>query len=192
MPYIICNDTYYLSQDKKTARYSLVSDIDRATTWDNSRKANNVCKSLSKGLKKYGLKAQYVTQCKKIINKPAEYIELDCDILEKVNEISEFSKQAEERMLWLSERLHDIELEIVDIEHAAEFYELNAAQGYKIYKMLHDARTKRREIKDELEKIKYFLGTSISSSSMENLKKSIMGLDNRKYTPRINKELFGV
>ena len=59
-------------------------------------------------------------------------------------------------------------------------------------KLLHDARNRRREYKDELEKINLSLGTSIRSTNMENLERSILGLDNRQYTPRINKELFGV
>ena len=80
----------------------------------------------------------------------------------------------------------------VDIEHAAEFYNLNASQGYKLYKLLHDSRIKRRELKDELEKINLSLGTSIRSANMENLERSIIGLEHRQYTPRINKELFGV
>ena len=83
-------------------------------------------------------------------------------------------------------------MEIVDIEHAAEFYNLNASQGYKLYRLLHDSRVKRRGVKDELQKINFALGSSIGNLDLENLERSILGLDNRKYTPRINKELFGV
>ena len=63
---------------------------------------------------------------------------------------------------------------------------------YKLYKLLHNSRIKRREIKDELQKINYTLGISIRSINVANLESRILGLDNRKYTPRINKELFGV
>lgn len=63
---------------------------------------------------------------------------------------------------------------------------------HKLYKLLHDARNRRREYKDELEEINLSLGTSIRSANMENLERSILGLDNRQYAPRINKELFGV
>ena len=141
---------------------------------------------------KYGLEVKYVSQENKIINPPAKPIELEYDILDKVKEISEFTKQIEERKLYLIEMIHTVDLEIVDIEHAAEFYNLNASQGYKLYKLLHDSRIKRRELKDELEKINLSLGTSIRSVNMENLERSIIGLEHRQYTPRINKELFGV
>ena len=141
---------------------------------------------------KYGLEVKYVSQENKVINPPAKPIELEYDILDKVKEISEFTKQIEERKLYLIEMIHTVDLEIVDIEHAAEFYNLNASQGYKLYKLLHDSRIKRRELKDELEKINLSLGTSIRSVNMENLERSIIGLEHRQYTPRINKELFGV
>ena len=138
------------------------------------------------------MEVKYVSQENKVVSPPAKPIELDYDILDRIKEISEFTKQIEERRLYLMEMIHTIELEIVDIEHAAEFYNLNASQGYKLYKLLHDSRIKRRELKDELEKINLSLGTSIRSANMENLERSIIGLEHRQYTPRINKELFGV
>ena len=176
MPYIICNNDNYINRDK--------NDI---------TKANNVCKNnIKKLVKKYHLEVKYVSQENKVLNPVAKPIELEYDILDKVKEISTFTKEIEERRLYLMEMVHNIDLEIVDIEHAAEFYTLNASQGYKLYKMLHDARIQRRSYKDELEKINLSLGTSIRSTNMENLEKSIVGMEHRKYEPRVNKELFGV
>nr|WP_187142777.1 hypothetical protein [Acetivibrio ethanolgignens] len=165
-----------------------------ASKWQKIDKANNVCKNVNqnKKLHKYHMEVKYVSQENKVVSPPAKPIELDYDILDRIKEISEFTKQIEERRLYLMEMIHTIELEIVDIEHAAEFYNLNASQGYKLYKLLHDSRNKRREYKDELEKINLSLGTSIRSTNMENLERSIAGLEHRQYTPRINKELFGV
>ena len=88
------------------------------------------------------------------------------------------------------EMMHNVELEIVDIEHAAEFQTLNVCKGYKIYKKLHEARIKRRIYKDEIQKINLSLGCSMNSSSIEKLQKCITGIDNKKYAPRIDKELF--
>ena len=165
-----------------------------ASKWQKIDKANNVCKNVNqnKKLHKYHMEVKYVSQENKVVSPPAKPIELDYDILDRIKEISEFTKQIEERRLYLMEMIHTIELEIVDIEHAAEFYNLNASQGYKLYKLLHDSRNKRREYKDELEKINLSLGTSIRSTNMENLERSIIGLEHRQYTPRINRELFGV
>lgn len=192
MPYIICNNDNYLVQT--TSGFSIVHDMKDASKWQKIDKANNVCKNVNqnKKLHKYHMEVKYVSQENKVVSPPAKPIELDYDILDKVREISEFTKQIEERRLYLMEMIHKADLEIVDIEHAAEFYSLSASQGYKLYKLLHDARNRRREYKDELEKINLSLGTSIRSTNMENLERSILGLGNRQYTPRINKELFGV
>ena len=50
-----------------------------------------------------------------------------------------------------------VELEVEDIEHAAEFYNLDASHGYQLYKMLHDARVRRRKYKNAITRIDYIL-----------------------------------
>lgn len=192
MAYIICNNDNYINRDNKN-HFSIVSSMDKATKWNDIIKVNNVCKNnIKKLVQTYGLEVKYVSQENKVLNPVAKPIELGYDILDKVKEISTFTKEIEERRLYLMEMVHNIDLEIVDIEHAAEFYTLNASQGYKLYKMLHNARIQRRSYKDELEKINLSLGTSIRSANMENLEKSIVGMEHRKYEPRVNTELFGV
>lgn len=49
------------------------------------------------------------------------------------------------------------ELEVEDIEHAAEFYNLDASHGYQRYKMLHDARVRRRKCKNAIAWIDFIL-----------------------------------
>lgn len=192
MAYIICNNDNYLKRDKKN-HLSVVRNMQEATKWDTVTKANNMRTINAKKLcQHYNLQVKYVSQENKATNPVAKPIELGYDILDKVKEISVFTKEIEERRLYLMEMVHHVDLEIVDIEHAAEFYTLNASQGYKLYKMLHDARIRRRTYKDELQKIDLSLGTSIRSTNMENLEKSIIGMEHRKYEPRVNKELFGV
>lgn len=194
MPYIICDDNNNYVCCTKGNRFSATTDINKAVKYIKLQTAKNVCENngRSKALKQFNWSVKYITQENKIVNEPAEPLELDFNILDKVKEISSFTRKLENRRLYLIEEMHKIDLEIVDIEHAAEFYNLNASQGYKLYKLLHDARIKRRGLKDELQKIELALGTAMKSSNMENLEKSIAGLNNRKYTPRINKELFGV
>lgn len=53
---------------------------------------------------------------------------------------------------YLQKELAKVEAELCDIEHAIEFFNYNASDGYKMYKMLHDCRVRRREIKDDLRK----------------------------------------
>lgn len=192
MPYIICsqNGNLYVRQNKKG--WSLTGNINEATKWNKIKSANNVHKELFQKFSACSLEVKYVTQENKVVNEPAMPNELDYDIFDKADEIALLAKQAENRKLYLLEKIQEADLEIVDIEHAAEFYELNAAQGYKLYRLLHDVRIRRRKLKNELERINLFLGASIDSKKLENLRKRIIGLDHKQYTPRINNELFGV
>ena len=194
MQYIICSNGNYLCQNRK-GKWSVVYNIDEATKWDEFNKANNVvntnCRQIE-GLKDLIWEVKNVSEKIKIESITDTSIVSKCDVLEKVKEIHAVTNELKERKTYLLEELSNIDLEIVDIEHAAEFYNLNASQGYKLYRLLHDSRVKRRGVKDELQKINFALGSSIGNLDLENLERSILGLDNRKYTPRINKELFGV
>lgn len=176
----------------KDGRYSITKDYKKAMSWKKITKANNVIERLPKNLRSYNLSPKYVEQEYGEIKSPAKPIELEYDILDKVRNISAFAREIEERRLYLIEQLQIIDLEIVDIQHAAEFYTLSASQGYKLYKLLHNTMVQRRSYKDELKKIDLSLGTSIRKENMENLERSIQGMGMRKYTPRINKALFDV
>ncbi len=74
--------------------------------------------------------------------------------------------------------------------HYIEFTNLNAAQGYKAYKILKDRRVKRRSIKNELQVLGIILGKKISETATDEIMKCIEGLDNRQYAPRVLQELF--
>ena len=185
MSYVICNNGYYLRKEEGK-RYAVVTSIDKATKWDAANKVENICSRMQKDLRKYNLKPQLIKE----ENLPELSEDMEYDILDKVQEISIFVDELENRVPYLKKKIHEVDLEIVDIEHAAEFYNLNAAEGYKLYKNLHDARNKRRKYKDDLEKINYVLESSCKSKDMKNLQKRIVGLDNRKYKPRINSKLF--
>ena len=83
-----------------------------------------------------------------------------------------------------------IEREITDIYHAMEFYSLDAAKGYKMYRMMHEILIKRRKNKDESLKIDYILAGGIKGLENNTTKQRIDKLDNRHYQPRALKELF--
>lgn len=192
MPYIIGNGKTYIHRSESN-RYSSVDNISEASVWASKKKARNVIEHcLNKQLRKLCPNVISVDDSRHDECVGSNPIELGFDILEKADEISELARRAENRAAYLSEQIRQVDLSIVDIEHAAEFYNLNASQGYKLYKMLHDARIKRRELKNELDKIHYFLGSKTNVTGMENLRKSIEGLDNRQYRPRVINELFNV
>jgi hypothetical protein len=176
MCYIITDGENYINT---TGGVKSVHDISKATAMQFD-KANNVLKTIPKPLQKFNW----------IVEKVVESIEPVYNIDQKVEEFEVFIKDLHERNKYLNLQLSIVDKEIVDIEHAAEFYTLNASQGYKLYKMLHDAKVRRREIKDEMEKIKYIMSSNMKSALYNNISCSIKGLKNRQYTPRVLQELF--
>ncbi len=83
-----------------------------------------------------------------------------------------------------------VELELCDIEHAIEFYSLNASEGYKMYKLFHDCRVRRREIKNDLRRINAILGMTYEQIAAGSIEKAFEEVDAQIYRPRILPELF--
>ena len=90
----------------------------------------------------------------------------------------------------LSEKLSKIDQEITDIHHYIEFNKLNAAEGYKAFKLLQDKLLERRVIKDDMSKFQMLSTTKVADIFNGTFDKNIEALSNRTYTPRILKELF--
>lgn len=156
--------------------------------------------SLPKALKsvfhveKYDKPPNQVKQVtKKEIDKNTEKVTISENIqrwLDKVSELNGLKKDATKRKEELCKQLSDVDKELSDINHYIEFCNLNAAQGYKAYKMVKDRRIKRRSIKNELVVVDAILEKKISDSITEEIENVIHSLDERTYTPRILNELF--
>lgn len=93
------------------------------------------------------------------------------------------------RVNYLKQKISKLDLEIVDIQHAIEFNVVNVVEGYKYYKLMHDVLNERREAKDELQKI-MLLKYMLSPSQAKNLVSSIEGISDKRYTPRVLRDLF--
>lgn len=106
-------------------------------------------------------------------------LEMDFDLLVK-------------RKKYLELELLEIEREITDIYHAIEFYNLDAAKGYKIYKLMQERLVRRRKNKDDIMKINYILTGGIKGLTGKQTRKHFEAMENRHYEPRALKELFGV
>jgi len=191
MAYVICNDKNQYLYWGDNGR-GITSSYDEATKWQHIDKANNALKSLGASYTGYNLAVKVAIKENGTVIPPAKPVSLNYNIAEKIDEIKAFVKNLEERRLFLMGQIQILDLELVDIQHAAEFYNLNASQGYKLYKLMHDVTTKRRDFKDELQQIDLSLGTILRTEHMEKLEKSIAGMSSRQYTPRINKKLFNV
>ena len=110
--------------------------------------------------------------------------------VDKISGLNGLASEALHRKEELINQLSEVDKELCDINHYIEFCNLNAAQGYKAYKMIKDRRVKRRSIKNELDVLNVILGKKISESVSDELQKMINGLDGRKYEPRVMNELF--
>lgn len=83
-------------------------------------------------------------------------------------------------------RLDEIKLELVDISHCIELYNMSASDGYKKAKMLQDTLRERRQLKDrlvEIDILKHF-------NPNIGVIKRFNGVSERRYTPRRIPELF--
>lgn len=202
MRYVLKSGDKYLAQISN-GPYSLVDNPENAIKWKEFSKADNFRKTMKnckifKGaiyfkVEEYSDNGIVVQNEALIQEKEVQLTESNSqDFLEKIDELKKFVSELQNRKELLGQEVAKCDMEIIDIEHYAEFFELNAAQGYKIYKLLHDVRVRKRKCKNELHKIGYILSATLNHDSLDCAEKSIKGLDNQKYTPRILKELFNV
>lgn len=121
------------------------------------------------------------------IEEPAE-----TENIEKMTESLSFDWQSlSQTQQKLFSDLSQVDQEICDIQHYIEFFTLDAAKGYKAYRMLKERLIRRREIKDEMTRISFFLSSSASDFASGRIAQQIKAMDRRIYTPRVLEELFG-
>ena len=110
--------------------------------------------------------------------------------IDKISDLNGLASEALHRKDNLLSQLSKIDQELSDINHYIEFVNLNAAQGYKAYRMIKDRRIIRRSIKNELDVLNIILGKKISETATDEIQKAISGMDKRTYEPRVLNELF--
>lgn len=110
--------------------------------------------------------------------------------IDKVSELNGLKDDALKRKENLCKQLSDIEKELTDLAHYVEFCDLNAAQGYKAYKMIKERRIQRRAIKNEIAVIDVIIDDQFGSSLVEQVTKAVHGMEERTYVPRALNELF--
>ena len=197
--YVITDGSRWITKNRN-GKYVPTTCEALADTFGN-KEANSVYNNnLSKALK----------SCFRVmkVDKPPELVKQITQ--EKVNENTETPSNSENIQYWIdkisdlnglaSEALHrkdnllsqlsKIDQELSDIDHYIEFVNLNAAQGYKAYRMIKDRRIIRRSIKNELEVLNIILGKKISETATDEIQKAIYGMDKRTYEPRVLNELF--
>lgn len=197
--YVITDGTRWIMRDRN-GKYVPTSCDALADTFGN-KEANSILQNnLSKALKscfhlqkidKPPKLVKQITQEK--VNKNTETPSNSENIqywVDKVSDLNGLASEALHRKDNLLSQLSKIDQELSDIGHYIEFVNLNAAQGYKAYKMIKDRRIIRRSIKNELDVINIILGKKISETATDEIQKAISGMDKRVYEPRVLNELF--
>ena len=93
----------------------------------------------------------------------------------------------------LAAKQSELEKTMIDIYHYMEFYDLNAVEGYKIYKKAQEVLRERRKVKEKLTLIETLQKSDISISRFKETIDTLDSLNNnyRQYRPRVLNELFG-
>ena len=197
--YVITDGTRWIMRDRNK-KYVPTSNEALADIFGN-KEANSVYQNnLSKALKS-------VFHVEKIDKPPTlikqishEEVKLNTEMVsiaeniqywvDKVSGLNGLAAEALHRKEELINQLSEVDKELCDINHYIEFCNLNAAQGYKAYKMIKDRRMKRRSIKNELDVLNMILGKKLSESVTNEITNAVLGMDKRIYEPRVLNELF--
>ena len=197
--YVITDGSRWIMRDRK-GKYVPISNEALADKY-SSKVANTVLNNqLSKALRNVfrvekideppeNVKQATITE----INSNTEKVLIAENIqrwLDKISDLNGLASDALHRKEELLNQLSLVDKELCDINHYIEFCNLNAAQGYKAYKMIKDRRIKRRSIKNELQVLEIILGKRISETATDEIQRAVEGMDKRKYEPRVLNELF--
>ena len=197
--YVITDGTRWIMRDKH-GRYVPTSCEALADVFSNKQATGIFQSNLSKALKSV-FRVQKIDEPSKLIKqisqetarKNTERVSTDENIkrwIDKIDGLNGLATEALHRKDELVQQLSKVDQELSDVNHYIEFCNLNAAQGYKAYKMIKDRRIKRRSIKNELQVVDIILSKKISETATDEIQKAIAGMDQRTYEPRVLNELF--
>ena len=186
--YIITDGKNFVGKDKETKENIIVDSYRKALKLKYNQ-INSIYNKLADNLLKDG-DWKIISSIEAKMDLSDGNIEIDVDEMMESLEM-DFDLLVKRKKMLELERL-EIEREITDVYHAIEFYNLDAAKGYKIYKMMQERLIRRRQNKDETLKIDYILSGGINGLTSKQTRKHFESLENRQYQPRALKELFEV
>lgn len=189
MPWIISNGKSYV---EITPQNQMITTcyIDQAHAFSNKKTAEKYCSLLPKAMKNLKYKPIFIS------NPDPENTDLRLELLsaefylQHLKDFREFIQTIHSQRDVLVNDLKKAELEVQDIEHAAEFYNLDASHGYQLYKMLHDARVRRRKCINAIAWIDYILEQAPDRFIENDPSPRIVGTRSCDYAPRALPALF--
>ncbi len=204
MPWIITNDKFFVRSDKRGCA-SPVVDKRRAKVFEDRFNADEFLRSLPKAMKNLGY---YVAPADKMptpssiimqnVQQPETRIiparKMDLTepefYLDAIGAFREFIQTIQKARPKLEEQQIHAEMEIEDLLHASEFYDLAKDQGFEIYQRLREARIRRRNCKNAVAWIDFVLDANPSEFLRHDPSPRINGSQHRQYRPRALPELF--
>ena len=159
-------------------------------------KANNICNSLPKQLKKFNFFVEAVPEIQPKIDEQntitTNTYEPSENVTRWINELGlceDILSKANNRYEELNGELSDVDLKLQDILHNIEL--CNKCDMYTAWETINcirELRKKRREIKDEKLVLSGIKSQGITYLSRSSVKKCVDGLSKRKYKIRIVEE----
>ena len=159
-------------------------------------KANNICNSLPKQLKKFNFFVEAVPEIQPKIDEqnvittntyvPSENV---TRWIEKLGQLEDVLAEVSERSEELNGELSDVDLKLQDILHNIELSD--KCDMYKSWQMINEIRLlrkQRRNIKDEKLVLSGIKSQGITYLSRSSVQKCVDGLSKRKYRIRIVEE----
>ena len=159
-------------------------------------KANNICNSLPKQLKKFNFFVEAVPEIQSKIEKQnvitTNTYEPSENITRWINKIGQFEDVLNEinsRNEELNTELSEIDLKLQDVLHSIELLEkCDMYTSWKTINQLRDLRKQRRNIKDEKLVLSGIKSQGIAYLNRKSVQKCVDGLSKRKYKIRIVEE----
>ena len=90
----------------------------------------------------------------------------------------------------LGKKHGELEKKKCDIEHYIENYSLNAAEGYRMAKMLQDILRERRDIKNDIQRLNQLKMETVGTLHDDRARSRFDKAQEVMYRPRIMPELF--
>ena len=159
-------------------------------------KANNICNSLPKQLKKFNFFVEAVPEISQKVDEqkvittntyvPSENV---TRWIEKLGQLEDVLSEVSERYEELNGELSDVDLKLQDILHTIELSD--KCDMYKSWQMINEIRNlrkQRRDIKDEKLVLSGIKSQGITYLSRSSVQKCVDGLSKRKYRIRIVEE----
>ena len=159
-------------------------------------KANNICNSLPKQLKKFNFFVEAVPEIQSKIDKQnvitTNTYEPSDNVTRWINELGrceDILSEASNRYDELNGELSDVDLKLQDILHEIELSDkCDMYKAWQIINEIRNLRKQRRNIKDEKLVLSGIKSQGIAYLSRSSVQKCVDGLSKRKYRIRIVEE----